>query len=148
MKRPPQPRTVAAPPDDVWAHVGDPVPPAALVAAGRARRGRAAATASRSCCAPRRARAIRADFRVVRSQKPEVRRWRQEVAGTPFEGILESAETEIRLEPAGEAGTRVTLEQDQRLRGLARFGGFMAPARRRDARSTSALDGLEMLHGA
>src|SRR6476646_7563676 len=113
-------RVVAASPDDVWATVGDPyhlprwwprVEHVELVQFDvftqlvRTEKGRA----------------IRADFRVVRSQKPELRRWRQEVAGTPFEGILESAETEIRLEPAGEAGTRVTLEQDQRLRGLARF---------------------------
>ncbi len=139
-------RVVAAPPDDVWATIGDPyhlprwwprVERVELV------QGDGFTQLLRT----EKGRAIRADFRVVRSQKPEVRRWRQEVAGTPFEGILESAETEIRLEPAGEAGTRVTLEQDQRLRGLARFGGFMA---RRAARRSldSALDGLETLHGA
>jgi len=139
-------RVVAASPDDVWATVGDPyhlprwwprVERVELV------QGDGFTQLLRT----EKGRAIRADFRVVRSQKPEVRRWRQEVAGTPFEGILESAETEIRLEPAGEAGTRVTLEQDQRLRGLARFGGFMA---RRAARRSldSALDGLETLHGA
>jgi hypothetical protein len=91
-------------------------------------------------------RAIRADFRVTASQRPELRRWRQEVAGTPFEGILEWAETEVRLEAAGESGTRVTLAQDQKLRGLAKFGGFMA---RRAARRSldSALDGLETLYG-
>ena len=138
-------RVVAASPDDVWATVGDPyhlprwwprVERVELV------QGDGFTQLLRT----EKGRAIRADFRVVRSQKPEVRRWRQEVAGTPFEGILESAETEIRLEPAGEAGTRVTLEQDQRLRGLARFGGFMA---RRAARRSldSALDGLETLHG-
>jgi len=138
-------RVVAAPPDDVWATVGDPyhlprwwprVERVELV------QGDGFTQLLRT----EKGRAIRADFRVVRSQKPELRRWRQEVAGTPFEGILESAETEIRLEPAGEAGTRVTLEQDQRLRGLARFGGFMA---RRAARRSldSALDGLETLHG-
>ena len=139
-------RVVAASPDDVWATVGDPyhlprwwprVERVELV------QGDGFTQLLRT----EKGRAIRADFRVVRSQKPEVRRWRQEVAGTPFEGILESAETEIRLEPAGETGTRVTLEQDQRLRGLARFGGFMA---RRAARRSldSALDGLETLHGA
>ena len=138
-------RVVAASPDDVWATVGDPyhlprwwprVERVELV------QGDGFTQLLRT----EKGRAIRADFRVVRSQKPELRRWRQEVAGTPFEGILESAETEIRLEPAGEAGTRVTLEQDQRLRGLARFGGFMA---RRAARRSldSALDGLETLHG-
>jgi hypothetical protein len=92
-------------------------------------------------------RAIRADFRVVQSRRPELRRWRQEVEGTPFEGLLVSAETEIRLESAGEGATRVTLSAEQRLRGMARFGGFMV--RRATRRSLDeALAGLESLHGA
>jgi uncharacterized protein YndB with AHSA1/START domain len=91
-------------------------------------------------------RAIRADFRVVQSRRPELRRWRQEVAGTPFAGILASAETEIRLErDAG--GTRVTLMQEQKLRGMARLGGMMVRRASRQALD-GALDGLEALHGA
>jgi uncharacterized protein YndB with AHSA1/START domain len=139
-------RVVAAPPEDVWATVGDPyhmprwwprVERVELV------RGDGFTQLLRTD----KGRAIRADFRVTQSRRPELRRWRQEVAGTPFEGILEWSETEIRLERAGDAGTRVTLEQEQKLRGLARFGGFMA---RRAARRSldSALDGLEALHGA
>ncbi len=91
-------------------------------------------------------RAIRADFRVVQSRRPELRRWRQEVDGTPFEGILAWSETEIRLEPAGDGSTRVTLEQEQKLRGMARLGGLMV---RRAARRAldGALEGLESLHG-
>ena len=138
-------RVVAAPADDVWATIGDPyhlprwwprVERVELV------RGDGFTQLLRTD----KGRAIRADFRVVQSRRPELRRWRQEVAGTPFAGILERSETEIRLEPAGDAGTRVTLEQDQKLRGMARFGGFMA---RRAARRSldSALDGLETLHG-
>ena len=46
-------------------------------------------------------RSIRADFRVVESRAPEVRRWVQEVEGSPFERLLRSAETEIRLERDG-----------------------------------------------
>jgi uncharacterized protein YndB with AHSA1/START domain len=139
-------RVVGAPPEDVWATVGDPyhmprwwprVERVELV------RGDGFTQLLRTD----KGRAIRADFRVTQSRRPELRRWRQEVAGTPFEGILEWSETEIRLERAGDAGTRVTLEQEQKLRGLARFGGFMA---RRAARRSldSALDGLETLHGA
>jgi uncharacterized protein YndB with AHSA1/START domain len=139
-------RVVAAPPEDVWATVGDPyhmprwwprVERVELV------RGDGFTQLLRTD----KGRAIRADFRVTQSRRPELRRWRQEVAGTPFEGILEWSETEVRLEPAGDEGTRVTLEQEQKLRGLARFGGFMA---RRAARQSldSALDGLETLHGA
>jgi hypothetical protein len=92
-------------------------------------------------------RAIRADFRVVQSRRPQLRRWRQEVAGTPFEGILVSAETEVLLEPDGAGATRVTLSSEQKLRGMARFGGFMV--RRATRRSLDgALEGLERLHGA
>ena len=139
-------RVLPASPEDLWATIGDPyhlprwwprVERVELV------RGDGFTELLRTD----KGRAIRADFRVVESRRPERRTWRQEVAGTPFEGILEWSETEIRLEPSGEAGTRVTLEQDQKLRGLARFGGFMA---RRAARRLldGALDGLEALHGA
>jgi uncharacterized protein YndB with AHSA1/START domain len=139
-------RVVAASPEDIWATVADPyhlprwwprVERVELV------RGDGFTQLLRTD----KGRAIRADFRVVQSHRPELRSWRQEVAGTPFEGILEWSETEVRLEPAGESGTRVTLEQDQKLRGLAKFGGFMA---RRAARRSldTALDGLETLYGA
>ena len=138
-------RVVAAPPDDVWATVGDPyhlprwwprVERVELV------QGDGFTQLLRTD----KGRAIRADFRVVRSRRPELRRWRQEVAGTPFEGILAWSETEIRLEPAGDGSTRVTLEQEQKLRGMARLGGFMV---RRAARRAldGALEGLESLHG-
>ena len=139
-------RVVPAPPDDIWATVGDPyhlprwwprVERVELVQVDgftellRTDKGRA----------------IRADFRVVQSRRPELRRWRQEVAGTPFEGILAWSETEVRLEPDGAGATRVTLQQEQQLRGMARLGGVMA---RRAARRmlNEALEGLEGLHGA
>jgi carbon monoxide dehydrogenase subunit G len=139
-------RVVAAAPDDVWATVADPyhlprwwprVERVELV------QGDGFTQLLRTD----KGRAIRADFRVVQSRRPQVRRWRQEVAGTPFEGILVSAETEVRLEPAGDAATRVTLASEQKLRGMARFGGFMV--RRATRRSLDgALEGLERLHGA
>jgi carbon monoxide dehydrogenase subunit G len=139
-------RVVAAAPDDVWATVGDPyhlprwwprVERVELV------QGDGFTQLLRT----EKGRAIRADFRVVQSRRPELRRWRQEVAGTPFEGILAWSETEIRLEPADAGATRVTLECEQKMRGMARFGGFMV--RRATRRSLNeALDGLETLHGA
>jgi carbon monoxide dehydrogenase subunit G len=139
-------RVVAAAPDDVWATVADPyhlprwwprVERVELV------QGDGFTQLLRTD----KGRAIRADFRVVQSRRPQVRRWRQEVEGTPFEGILVSAETEVRLEPAGDAATRVTLASEQKLRGMARFGGFMV--RRATRRSLDgALEGLERLHGA
>jgi carbon monoxide dehydrogenase subunit G len=139
-------RVVAAAPDDVWVTVADPyhlprwwprVERVELV------QGDGFTQLLRTD----KGRAIRADFRVVQSRRPQVRRWRQEVEGTPFEGILVSAETEVRLEPAGDAATRVTLASEQKLRGMARFGGFMV--RRATRRSLDgALEGLERLHGA
>ena len=90
-------------------------------------------------------RSIRADFRVVESRAPEVRRWIQEVEGSPFERLLRSAETEIRLERDGGA-TRVTVTLSQRLKGLGAFGGFMV--RRANGRlADEALERLARLHG-
>jgi uncharacterized protein YndB with AHSA1/START domain len=90
-------------------------------------------------------RSIRADFRVVESRAPEVRRWVQEVEGSPFERLLRSAETEVRLERDGGA-TRVTVTLSQRLKGLGAFGGFMV--RRANGRlADEALERLARLHG-
>jgi uncharacterized protein YndB with AHSA1/START domain len=90
-------------------------------------------------------RSVRADFRVEASEPPTRRRWSQQVENTPFERILKTSCTEVRLEPAG-TGTKVVLELDQSLRGLALFGGFMV---RRAARRQldEALDGLQGLAG-
>ena len=91
-------------------------------------------------------RSVRADFRVLESSAPEVRRWSQEVEGSPFERLLRSAEIEVRLAPEGAGGTRVTLTIRQRLRGVGALGGFLV---RRAARrqADEALDGLARLHG-
>jgi uncharacterized protein YndB with AHSA1/START domain len=87
---------------------------------------------------------VRADHRVVESVAPSVRRWEQQVVNTPFERILASSSVELRLEPAGEAGTLVSLTLAQRMRGLGALGGVMI---RRAARRQldDALDGLEAL---
>jgi uncharacterized protein YndB with AHSA1/START domain len=91
-------------------------------------------------------RSVRADFRVLESRAPEVRRWAQDVEGTPFERLLRSAETELRLEPGGTGATRVTLTMRQRLRGAGVLGGFVV--RRATARQLDeALSGLARLHG-
>jgi len=91
-------------------------------------------------------RSVRADFSVLESRAPEVRRWRQDVDGTPFERLLRSAETEVRLAPDDTGGTRVTLTLRQRLRGVGVLGGFMVGrANRRVA--DEALAALARLHG-
>jgi uncharacterized protein YndB with AHSA1/START domain len=91
-------------------------------------------------------RSVRADFRVLESRAPAVRRWAQDVAGSPFERLLHSAETEVRLEPDGAGATRVTLTVRQRPRGVGALGGFMfRRAMRRQV--DEALASLARLHG-
>ncbi len=85
---------------------------------------------------------MRVDFRLLESEQPgragpARRRWEQEIIGTPFERVLNEAITEIELEPAGD-GTKVTLEQRQKLRGYSRIGADDAQAR----------DGQEARRGA
>ncbi len=94
----------------------------------------------------KRGRAVRADFHLLESDPPDVRVWEQEVAGTPFERVLNESVIEIRLEPVDAGGTEVTIVQRQKLRGYSRTGGFLL---RRATRSKldEALDGLERIVG-
>ena len=66
--------------------------------------------------------------------------WEQEIEGTPFERVLGESVTEIVLEPAA-GGTRVTIEQRQKLRGYSRTGGFLL-RRATGGKLDEALDGL------
>jgi uncharacterized protein YndB with AHSA1/START domain len=87
---------------------------------------------------------VRADFEVVESAAPRVRRWAQQLVNTPFERVLASSEVEVRLEADGDAATRVALSLEQRVHGLAALGGFMV--RRAGRRQLDdALDGLQAL---
>ena len=86
-------------------------------------------------------RGVRADYRCVSAAERQRYLWEQELADTPFERILKGARTEVRLQ-AVDAGTEVTLETRQSLRGLSRLG---SPLMRRATGRTlvEALDGLE-----
>jgi carbon monoxide dehydrogenase subunit G len=136
---------LAAAPGTVWGTVGNPSqlarwwPRVVRVEGADARGFTEVLTTARG-------RTVRADFAVVERSSGALLRWRQEVAGTPFERVLRDAETSVRLEPAGDGATRVTLEQRQRLRGAAALGGWMI---RRATRRIldEALDGLEEVHG-
>jgi uncharacterized protein YndB with AHSA1/START domain len=90
-------------------------------------------------------RSVRLDFQVVESDPPSRRAWAQEIAGTPFERVLNRSVIMVELKPAG-AGTEVTLSQDQKLRGYSRTGGFMLKRATR-GKLDEALDGLERLFG-
>jgi uncharacterized protein YndB with AHSA1/START domain len=90
---------------------------------------------------------VRADFQVVESAAPAVRRWEQQLVNTPFERILTASSVEIRLERAGDAATRVAITLAQRLRGLGLLGGVMVRSAGR-RQLDGALDGLEALVGS
>jgi uncharacterized protein YndB with AHSA1/START domain len=138
-------RTVADVPERVWETVSDPYhlprwwPRVERVEAVVGDRFTEVLTTDRG-------RSVRADFRVVESRAPELRVWEQEVAGSPFERIMVSARTEVALAPDGD-GTRVTLAVRQKMRGTARFAGWIV---RRGTRHVldEALRALEELHGA
>jgi uncharacterized protein YndB with AHSA1/START domain len=70
---------------------------------------------------------VRADYRCLSSAENERFIFDQELENTPFERVLRSSTIEIRLSPDGEE-TAVELAQEQKLRGLSRFG---APLMRR-----------------
>jgi uncharacterized protein YndB with AHSA1/START domain len=94
----------------------------------------------------KRGRAVRADFRVVLSEPPSGRAWAQEVAGTPFERVLNESVIEVQLEPATAGGTEVTIAHQQKLRGYSRTGGFLL-RRATGSKLEEALDGLARLVG-
>jgi uncharacterized protein YndB with AHSA1/START domain len=100
----------------------------------------------------RKGRPVRADFRLLESEPPGAggehagrRVWEQDVAGTPFERVLNRAVTEITLGPDGD-GTRVELKLQQKLRGYSRAGGWMLRRATR-AKLDEALDGLARICG-
>jgi hypothetical protein len=96
-------------------------------------------------------RGVRVDFRLLVSEGPTEpadtarRSWEQEIAGTPFERVLTESVTEVLLEPV-DGGTRVTIAQQQKLKGYSRTGGMMLNRATRK-RLDEALDGLERICG-
>lgn len=136
-------RTIRATQEELWAVVGDPYhlprwwPRVLRVEA-------VDSGAFTQVLTTERGRTVRADFRLTALEEPERVAWAQEVAGTPFERVLESSEIRITLSPDG-PGTKVTVEQQQKMRGVSQLGGTLV---RKAARGVldEALDGLERLH--
>ncbi len=140
-------RTVAAPSQAVWEIVADPYHQARWWP--RVRRIEAVdGVGWTQVLGTAKGRGVRADFRLLAIEPPQLLRFSQEVAGTPFERILAAAETTVLVAPAPADAeeTVVTLELRQKLRGWARFGPFLF---RRAARRQlgEALDGLARLVG-
>ncbi len=116
-------RTIAAPVEDVWRIVRNPYHlPRWWPRTDRVEGVSGAGWTS--VLTTDRGRSIRADYRVEQSRGRELRRWSQELAGTPFERLFAEVVTDLTLAPAGE-GTEVGIEVRQKPRGWARFGGFM-----------------------
>lgn len=97
----------------------------------------------------RKGRMVRMDFRLLESEPPRAgagqgasgrQVWEQELAGSPFQRVLEEAVTAVVLEPSG-SQTLVTITLRQRLRGYSRTGGFMMRRATR-TRLDEALAGL------
>jgi uncharacterized protein YndB with AHSA1/START domain len=84
---------------------------------------------------------VRADYRCLYSRDGTAYAWEQEIENSPFAKVLKSSVTRFDLSPA-DGGTRVTVEQDQRLRGMSRLGGFML-RRATGEQLEEALDGLQ-----
>jgi carbon monoxide dehydrogenase subunit G len=86
-------------------------------------------------------RPVRADYRIAESSPPSHRRWDQVVEGSPFEKFLSAFTLAADVE-ARDGGAHVTLTAVQKLRGMSRFGGFLAKRGMR-RQLDEALDGLE-----
>jgi uncharacterized protein YndB with AHSA1/START domain len=69
-------------------------------------------------------RGVRGDYRCISAARDERYVYEQLVEDTPFEKVLRSSQTEVRLAPA-DGETEVTLAISQRLRGLSRLGSPM-----------------------
>jgi uncharacterized protein YndB with AHSA1/START domain len=145
-------RTLAATPERLWAAIGDPhhLPrwwPRVSRVEGVDEH------AFTEVLVGEKGKVVRADFRRV-VEEPERRAvWAQQIAGTPFASVLDSAETEITLSPQDEsASTEVTIELRQGMRGfdfgrlgVGAFtrGGSHLVRRAAIATVEEALDGLE-----
>ena len=132
-------RRVAAPLEDVWSVASDPY----RLPRWWPRTERVEAVSERgwTCVlVTPRGRAVRADYTLIESTPPTLRRWALDVAGSPFAKLLAAEETELRLRADGD-GTEAALAVRQAPRGWARFGVVVL---RRAARRTLD-DALEAL---
>jgi uncharacterized protein YndB with AHSA1/START domain len=133
-------RTVAAAPQRVWELIEDPHHMARWWP-GVARMESVQDDHWTQVFLTKKGRPVRVDFRLVDSEPPWRRCWEQEIAGTPFERVLNESIIEILLEPE-DGGTHITIEQRQKLRGYSRTGGLLL-RRATQAKLDEALDGID-----
>ena len=140
-------RTVPAPPERVWTVIAN---PERLVEWWpRVQRVEEADSSTWTTVlgSEKGTRALRADYTLVESDHPRRRSWRHEVEESPFERVLRSSVTDVRLEPAADGCTAVTISERIGLRGFSRLGGMQI---RHAARKKldEALDGLDRMLSA
>jgi uncharacterized protein YndB with AHSA1/START domain len=139
-------RTVEAPVGDVWKLVSDPYnlprwwPRTARVENVDAKSG-GKRTQWTKVLQTAEGRGVRADFRCVSSAERERYVWEQELEGTPFERHLKGLRVEIGLKE-DDGGTRVSLTEEQTLKGMSRLGSPLMRRARGDILD-EALDGIE-----
>jgi uncharacterized protein YndB with AHSA1/START domain len=137
-------RTFTASPDEIWDLIADPDhlprwwPGVSRVEGVEGDRFTEVLTTKRG-------RPVRADFRIVQSDRPYGLAWMQEVEGTPFQRVLSESIVAIGLSLVAD-GTTVTIEQRQKLRGYSRTGGFLLRRATSD-KLDEALDGIERILG-
>lgn len=137
-------RTIGAPRESVWKIVDDPYHLPRWWPLVQRVEG-VDDTGWTTVMATQRGKAVRADYHLVDREPPQRRTWEQEIAGTPFERVFAHSAYELTLADGAAPGqTEVTLAWRQDLRGMSRFGGFMA--RRAAAQKVDeALEGLASL---
>ena len=137
--------TLAAPQHDVWRQISDPFelpnwwPKVVRVESHSIDSFTEVLTTDKG-------RDVRADFKIIASDAPRHWSFVQELEETPFEAVLRSARTTVRLDDAGDEATTLSLTVERKLRGVGRFGG---PMMRKASKTqlTHALERLGVIHG-
>jgi uncharacterized protein YndB with AHSA1/START domain len=139
--------TTPASPDEVWHHVSDgsrlsPWWPRAERAED-VQGGRFTLVLRSSRGVP-----VRMDWQVSTSRRPEVQRWEQALAGTPFQKALARSAFEVRIEPAGDGGSRVTVSVERELVQKGVIAGFLGRRASKEQAATALAGLLRVLSSA
>ena len=146
MARVTRTRTIEAPVGEVWKLVADPYnlprwwPRTARVENVDAKPG-GKRTQWTKVLQTSEGRGVRADFRCVSSAERERYVWEQELEGTPFERHLAALRVEIAMRER-DGGTKVSLTEEQTLKGMSKLGSPLMRRARGEALD-EALDGIE-----
>lgn len=146
MARVTRTRTVEAPVGDVWKLVSDPYSlprwwPRTARVENVDRKAGGKRTQWTKVLQTAEGRGVRADFRCVSSAERERYVWEQELEGTPFERHLKALRVEIGLRER-DGGTRVSITEEQSLKGMSKLGSPLMRRARGEALD-QALDGIE-----